>query len=161
MFNNALRNVFSAALLLVLAPAAGAAGLVTVDQSVFGMDCAPCAYGVERGLKKLPGVESVRVSLNEGRSVIQFKPDAAVNLEQIRKIIRDNGFTPKAATLTVAGTLAQSGKEWFLDAGAAGRYRLDPSLVGKAASGQTVTLQGEAPEGVTDRLAAPAPQARS
>lgn len=154
MFRKRLVVSLAAAPLLVVAAGAGAAGLLEVDQSIFGMDCAPCAYGVERGLNKLPGVKSVRVSLNEGKSVIQFKPDAAADLEQIRKIIRDNGFTPKAATLTMAGTLVQEGQEWLLDAGPAGRYRLDQVWVGKAKAGQALTVQAQVPEGVNDRLTA-------
>lgn len=35
------------------------AQITKVDQEVFGMDCAPCAYGLERGLKKMDGIEKV------------------------------------------------------------------------------------------------------
>lgn len=154
MFSKTCRMMVSATVLFVLAPAAGAAGLVEVQQVIFGMDCAPCAFGVERGLKKLPGVESVRVSLNEGKTELRLKPNAAVDLEQIRAVIRDNGFTPKAATLTITGTIERTGEDWVLDAGTAGRYRLDPTLV-QVAAGQTVTLQAEAAEGVNDRLTPP------
>jgi len=138
---------------LLSAPGAGAAGLLEVDQTIFGMDCAPCAFGVERGLKKLPGVASVRVSLNDGRSVVRFNPDAGVGLEQIRAVVRDNGFTPKSATLTVAGTLVRDDQGWVLDAGGAGRYRLDAALLGQAAEpGRAVTLRAQAAEDVADRL---------
>ena len=42
--------------------------ITKVDQEVYGMDCAPCAYGLERGLKKMDGLQEVRVSLNDGKA---------------------------------------------------------------------------------------------
>ena len=51
------------------------AQLVKVDQEVFGMDCAPCAYGLERGLKKMDGLERVKVSLNDGKAYLTLAPN--------------------------------------------------------------------------------------
>jgi copper chaperone CopZ len=93
--------------LLFAAGAANAAGLTRVDQIIFGMDCAPCAYGVEQGLKKLPGVTAVMVSLNQGKAVIELAPDNVTELAQIQEIIRHNGFTPKEAVIVITGALEQ------------------------------------------------------
>lgn len=82
-----------------------AAGLVSVRQSIFGMDCAPCAYGLDKGLKALSGVETVKVSLNEGYAEVTFAPGSDSNLGDIQRITRESGFTPKEATLTVVGTV--------------------------------------------------------
>lgn len=104
---------------------AQADGLVTVDQAIFGMDCAPCAYGIEQGLKKLAGSDTVRVSLNEGKAVVTFKPDSPTTLEQIRDVIRHNGFTPKAARVTVDGRLSvRDGALWLVEAGRDRAYKL-------------------------------------
>ncbi len=94
-----------------------AAGLLEVDQVIFGMDCAPCAYGVEQGLRKLQGVQKVTVSLNQGKAVVVFAPDSPTSLKQIRKTIRKNGFTPKDAMVHVAGRLAREGDALLLAAG--------------------------------------------
>ena len=59
-------------------------------------------------LKKIAGVESAEVSLNQGRSIIQLKPGNSVRLEQIRKAITDQGFTPKEARITAVGDLTVS-----------------------------------------------------
>ena len=51
------------------------AQLTKVDQEVFGMDCAPCAYGLHRRLKKMDSLESVKVSLNDGKAYLKLAVD--------------------------------------------------------------------------------------
>lgn len=109
-----IRNPFPAALLgfayvtlLTLPNAAGAAGFVEVTQNIFGMDCAPCAHGVQKNLMKLDGVTNATVSLNDGYARVEFTDDNSVTLERIRETIRENGFTPKDATLIVVGSLTR------------------------------------------------------
>lgn len=93
---------------LIIASSAHAAGLLEVKQTVFGMDCSPCAHGVEKGLEKLEGVEDATVSLNDGYAAVTLAPDNAVTLDKIRQVVRENGFTPKDATVVVTGTLAHA-----------------------------------------------------
>ncbi len=50
-------------------------------------------------MEKLPGVESATVKLNEGRAVLQLKPDNRVTIAQVRERVRQNGFTPRAAVV--------------------------------------------------------------
>lgn len=129
-------------------------GLIEVDQRVFGMDCAPCAYGVEQGLKGLKGATSVRVSLNRGQAVVRLAPDSEVTLAQVREIIRKNGFTPKDATIQVVGRLARAGDGWTLIVDSRQRYRLSPeasaspawTAVQRARDGARVRLTGRVPE---------------
>jgi copper chaperone CopZ len=98
---------------LLVAPAQ-AGGLRELDQTIFGMDCAPCAAGVERGLSRLHGVTSVRVSLNEGKAVVTLAPDSQTTLARIREVIRHNGFTPKDARATLVGHLFRgAGQLWL------------------------------------------------
>lgn len=129
-----------------------AAGLMAVDQTIFGMDCAPCAYGVERGLKALPGVQQVAVSLNQGKAVLQFAPDSPVGLADIRETIRKNGFTPREATVRVAGRLARVGGELRLQAGKES-FRLMPA----AEAGAVWNRLQQLPDGAALELAARAP----
>lgn len=142
---------FGAALWLA-ATAANAAGLVEVRQTIFGMDCAPCAFGVERGLKKLPGVKDVRVSLNEGMAFVTFQPDAGASVARLREIVRHNGFTPKAAVARIDGTLRREDGDWILDAGPAGTFRVEIQKPGAPPAIGPVSLQGQVPEGEDQRL---------
>ena len=122
---NSLSKHISLGLVLVAAfTAAHADGLLKVEQSVFGMDCAPCAYGLQKGLTKLPGATKVDVSLNEGKATIEFGPDAPTTFSQVHAVIVNGGFTPKDAVVTVAGRITDEGGQLFLVANADERYRL-------------------------------------
>jgi len=58
-------------------------------------------------MKKVPGVESVKVSLNRGEAVLRLKPGNSVTVERIRQVVLDNGFTPKDSDVEVAGKLIE------------------------------------------------------
>ena len=66
-------------------------------------------------VQKLSGVESVNVSLEKASTDIQLRPRNAVTLEQLRSIVRNNGFTPKEAIVTVAGRLIERGGQPALE----------------------------------------------
>ena len=60
-------------------------------------------------VRKLDGVESVEVSLERASADVHLRPENQVTLSQLRKIIKDNGFSPREATVTVVGTLVERG----------------------------------------------------
>jgi copper chaperone CopZ len=84
------------------------AQLVRVKETIYGMDCAPCAYGVERRLKRMDGVTGVTLSLNEGFADVAFADRNAVTLETIRTAIRQSGFSGEGATVTVRGAVTRT-----------------------------------------------------
>ncbi|GAA0893516.1 hypothetical protein GCM10009122_31950 [Fulvivirga kasyanovii] len=88
------------------------AQLVKVDQEVFGMDCAPCAYGLERGLKKMDGLQSVKVSLNDGKAYLKLAADNDLSLQKIQKEVKNNGFSARSAEVTLNGELVNDGNKW-------------------------------------------------
>lgn len=130
-----------AILTISVAGLAAADGIRYVRQSVFGMDCAPCAYGVEKGLLALPGVEAVTVSLNKGYAEAELTPDAPTTLAQIREAIRDNGFTPKQAVLRIEGTFASTPSPTLHGGGRAYSLRFD-GQVPKLTDGERIAVTG-------------------
>jgi hypothetical protein len=70
---------------------------------------------VRVAVQKLSGVESVNVSLERASTDIQLRRGNAITLEQLRSIIKNNGFTPKEATVTVVGKLIERGGQPALD----------------------------------------------
>lgn len=118
---------------MILSGAANAAGLVEVKQTVFGMDCAPCAHGIKKGLEKLKGVENASVSLNDGYASLTLAPDNTVTMEKIRQVVEENGFTPKDATVVIIGTVERdNGDQWVLKTSADQVYALNPASGNKA-----------------------------
>ena len=49
-------------------------------------------------MQKVDGVQSVRVSLNDGLTILDLKAGNAVTLAKLRQIIKNNGFVSKEAT---------------------------------------------------------------
>jgi len=143
-------------LLLGAFTSAQADGLLKVEQTVFGMDCAPCAYGLQKGLTKLPGAAKVDVSLNDGKATVEFSPGSPVSFAQVHEVIVHGGFTPREALVTVSGHVEQEGGRLTLVTGAGGSYRLLlPAGMDAAAfkPGAVLTVQGViAAESVADAI---------
>lgn len=62
--------------------------------AVNGMSCSFCAYVVKKHLSALPGVKSVQVELARGEAIVEVEPWGRLTDEQIRKAVREAGFTP-------------------------------------------------------------------
>lgn len=60
-------------------------------------------------MEKLEGVRTVKVSLNEGRAVVELDAGNKVPLAEIHERVRRNGFTPQGATVTVRARVAAAG----------------------------------------------------
>ena len=58
---------------------------------ITGMTCAACANRIERGLKKMPGVESANVNLALEKSTIHYDPDK-ISVKELEKKIEDLGY---------------------------------------------------------------------
>ncbi|MGH7477006.1 MAG: heavy-metal-associated domain-containing protein [Longimicrobiales bacterium] len=110
-----------------------------------------CAHAVRVAVQKLPGVDTVAVSLNEGVASVRFAAEHRISIEQVREIIRSNGFTPKEAVVRIAGSVSER------DGQAALRLpgRKEPYLLYRAAGaappvlpplGARVVIAGRVPE---------------
>ncbi len=69
-----------------------------LEIDVAGMTCAFCAYGVEKNLGKLPGVDQAQVSLEAKKARVVMKAGETPDETVIREIIRDAGFTPRESS---------------------------------------------------------------
>ena len=58
-------------------------------------------------MKKLPSVEQVRVSLKNGLTILDLRPNNSTTLVELRRIIKNNGFVAKEATVVARGTVSQ------------------------------------------------------
>jgi len=55
-------------------------------------------------MKKVDGVQAVRVSLKEGLTILDLKPGNTITLADLRRIIKNNGFVSKEAAIVARGT---------------------------------------------------------
>jgi hypothetical protein len=63
---------------------------------------------VRVAMQKVPGVTSVKVSLNDGLTVLDLAPENSVTLGNLRQIIRNNGFVTNEAQVVARGTASSS-----------------------------------------------------
>lgn len=106
-----------------------------------------CAFAVRGAIQKMPGVERVEVSLNQGLATIQFKPGNTLEPGAVWETVRKNGFTPKETSVLVRGQvqgrqLRVSGTNQVLDLIADGK---NPKVLEVVAlrGVQIVTLRGK------------------
>ena len=64
-----------------------------------------CAHIVNVALTKLPGVETVEVSLNKSLATIKLKPGNTVTVPQLWQLIHSKGYTPKETLVAVRGDI--------------------------------------------------------
>jgi hypothetical protein len=82
---------------------------------------------VRVAMQKVPGVASVRVSLNEGLTVLDLKPGNDVTLSNLRRVIRNNGFVTKEAQVVAVGAVSTTGAAVVFEvSGTRERFSLQP-----------------------------------
>ena len=99
-------------------------------------------------MTRLDGVETADVSLNEGRVRIELAHQNVVTVSQLRRAIRDQGFSPKEATLTVSANIViRDGAIIAEVPGSEASYTLTAEDEVRArlmnAAGTTVTVRGQ------------------
>ena len=57
-------------------------------------------------MQKVEGVQAVNVSLKDGVTALELRPNNKVTLAQLRKVIRNNGFVSKDALITAGGAVS-------------------------------------------------------
>ena len=120
-------------------------------------------------MEKLPGVEAAKVSLNEGRAVIQLRPGNAVTMAQIRRSVERNGFTPQQAAINAeADVVAKGDKLQLRISGTNDIFELASSGHAdsvlqqlRKSAGQRVLIEGMIPAQKKDETATPAIQVNS
>jgi copper chaperone len=60
---------------------------------VDGLACPYCAYGIEKNLKKIDGVNKIDVDLNNGLVTVNVAEGVTLTDTQMTKLFTDAGFT--------------------------------------------------------------------
>lgn len=86
--------VLAMAMWTVTAWAADTQYVIRVD----GLACPFCAYGVEKKLNKIDGVERVDIDLNDGLVTVDVLDSVKLSEPQMRQLLNDSGFTYRSMT---------------------------------------------------------------
>lgn len=113
-----------------------------------------CAHAVRVAVEELPGVDSVHVSLNDGYADIALGLQNAITVEQVRQVIRKNGFSPRQARVRVRGIVTQRDSTFLLMLPSGASFALfgtgEPIERIEAMVGSPVTIDGEVPASTGD-----------
>ena len=120
------------------------AQILELDQKIFGMDCAPCAKGVENRMKRLNGVQKAELDLNSGEARLVFSGSHDTSLQQIQRSIIEGGFSPKEARIKIKGVIRDENGVWLLTTESGDRFILDTSDVdlSEAYAEKAITFEG-------------------
>lgn len=70
----------------------------TLKIEVDGLSCPFCAYGLEKNLSKVEGVQTIKIDVENAFVLLTISEGMGVDEATIRKNIKDAGFTPRAIT---------------------------------------------------------------
>tara|TARA_R110000851_G_scaffold3114_3_gene12701 strand:- start:80421 stop:80732 length:312 start_codon:yes stop_codon:yes gene_type:complete len=67
-------------------------GKITIE--VDGLACPFCAYGLEKNLKEIDGVENIEINIEKGSVLLTIAERKQISEDLILQKIKDAGFTP-------------------------------------------------------------------
>lgn len=67
---------------------------------VDGLACPYCAYGIEKKLQQIEGVERIDIDLDKGQVVVEVRDGTELTELQMTTLFRDAGFTYREMTKT-------------------------------------------------------------
>ncbi len=92
---------------------------------VEGLACPFCTFGIEKSLKKVPGVVSIETTIRTGLVRIQLEAGAQLDPAALNEAVKKSGFTPSRIEVTVTGTLVTSNEHPALKSSETGQtFRL-------------------------------------
>ena len=93
-----MKTVARTILVLLLAIWVGTAALAATQSyrlKVDGLACPFCAYGIEKKLSALNGVERLETNINDGTVIVVMKDGAKLDEAAVKQAVKDAGFTLK------------------------------------------------------------------
>jgi mercuric ion binding protein len=86
------------------------ASVLSAELTVNGISCPFCAFGIEKKLLDVDGVDGVEVSLDDGRIAVTFAAGNSATVGDLVEAVDNAGFKLAALTLSVDGRLLHEGK---------------------------------------------------
>lgn len=115
----------------VILPWGAQAEMLRASLRVNGLACPFCAFGIEKKLREVVGVETVDVLLDEGIVQLALKPANRVTIPVLEQAVERAGFELSGLRLAVRGRLVEDSPSTVLDAGSASRFLLLEKAAGR------------------------------
>jgi len=136
-------------------PAVASAQIDEVRIVVNGLTCNLCAAGLERSLKKLDAVSSVRVTLADETAVLTVRKGARFDADRIRAAVTDAGQETRRVELRVRGAVREHDGAYSVEASPGILLPFDGNSAARlqAYAGRTVRLRARVSSPVRSPLA--------
>ncbi len=134
-----LKHTLILAMFALLSVTSTFASINEVRVYVDGLACPFCTFGIEKSLKKVPGIVSLETTIRTGLVRIQMEPGASLDPAAVNEAVKKAGFTPSRIEATITGKLVTSNEH--------------PALASPG-NGQTFRLVEPGPEGTFELLTA-------
>ena len=95
-----MKKFLSIPLLAIVLSTAAFAGGNQYALAVDGLACPFCAYGIEKRLSAIEGVESVETDVKSGQVVVTLAEGKTLSEEVARQAVEDAGFTLRSLKQT-------------------------------------------------------------
>lgn len=86
------------AICFALASTVAIAGGTEYVMRVDGLACPYCAYGVEKKLNQIEGVEDIHVDLNRGLVTVKVADGVSLTESRMKRLFHEAGFTYRSMT---------------------------------------------------------------
>lgn len=82
-----------------------------VNVRVDGLSCPFCAYGLEKKFNKIEGAKDIKIDVDKGLLTFTMEKGKTVTEEEIKKKVKQAGFTPKEITYSQVPTKDEKDKK--------------------------------------------------
>ena len=142
--------IILSSILFLVSISTAQAQLSTLTVFVDGMACPFCAYGIEKKLKRVEGVESLRIDINAGTATMTATDGLSIKLNQVPGAIRDSGFSAREIRVEATGSIRQENERLILQYNGDGKRfplkgmvePLESKLRESMETGQSVSVSG-------------------
>ncbi len=103
-----MKKTFVPMIALIMWCASVLADGIQYRMRVDGLACPYCAYGIEKNLKKIDGVDEIDFDMNNGLVTVNVAEGVTLSDVQMTKLFNDAGFTFRSmSTVPLAATEAE------------------------------------------------------
>lgn len=99
------RGIFWMTLFVWFAAAPAVAEVKRAKIEIYGMTCSACVFGCEKQLKKVAGVDTVRIDLKQANATLTSKEGHSLNVRDVHSAVRKSGYTPGPVEIDVIGRI--------------------------------------------------------
>ncbi|MBS1258565.1 MAG: hypothetical protein MAG551_01624 [Candidatus Scalindua arabica] len=85
-----------------------------VQVKLDGLVCTFCAYNLEKKLKRVEAVEDLKILVNAGLAEFKIKEGKSIDVDQIKKAVKDGGYTPREMLVTLNGRVEEASGRMIL-----------------------------------------------